>query len=219
MGFAIQNAGGTVVADVDTKFKALAVSIRPAEVTGWFSLAGKSGAATGIAANGLIFVLRQAAAATLLLVRRVGLGFIATTGFTAAQVLDFQMLISRAYTVGPSGGTALAITGNTNKHRTSFASPTAIDCRISTTAALTAGTRTQDANFVSMIGAYATAAGVGAIIPPSPTNLFGHDPEDYPIVLQQNEGIEVQVTTTMGAGGVGNIYASVEFAEVTAYGS
>lgn len=218
MGFAIQNAGGTVVADVDTKFKALAVSIRPAEVTGWFSLADKSGAVTVINANGLVFVLRQAAA-TLLLVRRVGLGFIATTGFTAAQVLDFQMRISRAYTVGPTNGTALAVTGNTNKHRTSFDSPTAIDCRISTTTALTPGTRTQDTNFVGMIGAYATAAGVGAIIPPSRNNLFDHDPEDYPIVLQQNEGIEVQVTTTMGAGGVGNIYASVEFAEVTAYGS
>jgi len=216
MGFAIQSADGSIVAELDTTFKALKVAIRPVEVTGWWSVAAKSGAATGIAANGTVFVLRQAAA-TLLLLRRLGIGFLATTGFTAAQVVDFQASISRAYTVGPTAGTAIALTGNNAKHRTSLTSPTSIDLRISAAAALTAGTRTQDANNIGMVAGYATAAGVGVIIPNSNNNLFGHDPEDYPIVLQQNEGVEVQVTTAMGAGGVGFIYGSIEFAEASAY--
>lgn len=216
MGFAIQNAAGTNVAEVDTAFKALRVSVRPMEVTGWNSVAARSGAATGIVAGGMVFVLRQAAA-TILLVRRLGIGFIATTGFTAAQVVDFQAMISRAYTVGPTGGTNIQLTGNNTKHRTDLATTTAADMRISTTAVLTAGTRTLDANSIGMAAGYATAAGVGVIIPVSLNNLLSQDAGDYPVVLQQNEGVEVQVLTAMGAGGVGTIYASCEFAEASTY--
>ena len=64
------------------------------------------------------------ASANPVIVRRVGVGLTLTTGFTAAQELRFQLQVARSWTVADSGGTAVALTGNNCKHRTSLATPT-----------------------------------------------------------------------------------------------
>lgn len=215
MGWKLTGGTSGIDADVDTTFKALRVSIRPMEVTSWISVAAKSGAATTVAAAGAIFSLRQLAA-TLLIIRRIGVGFVATTGFTAAQLLDYALFVARAFTVSDSGGTAIALTGSNCKHRTSLGTPTSVDCRIATTAALTAGTKTLDANALNMVAGYApTTAGV--VLTTSQNNLLSHDAGDYPLVLAINEGINVQNVSVMGAAGVGTIYVNAEFSEATAY--
>ena len=57
MGWKLTGGASGIDADVDTTFKALRVSIRPAEVSGWFSVGARSGAATAVAAAGAVFTI------------------------------------------------------------------------------------------------------------------------------------------------------------------
>jgi hypothetical protein len=208
------NAAGNAFADVDATFKALRVSIRPAETLGWNSIGAQTGLITGLAANSAIFSFRNISANPIL-IRRVGVGFISTVAFTAAQRVDYGLMFQRAFTASDTGGTAIALTGNNTKVRTSLATLTSVDCRIAAAAALGAGTKVADANHLSQIGGWVGAAGQG--ITASLNNLFSHDTGDYPIVLAQNEGINILNLTLMGAAGVGIAHVNIELAEVLSY--
>ena len=211
---AIQTQGSTGnVLEVDTSFKAARATLRPHEALAWNSIGAQTGGITGIAAAASIFSFRNISANPIL-VRRVGLGVINNVGFTTAQVVDFGLMVARNWTASDSGGTAIALTGNNGKHRTALGTPTSVDCRIATTAALTAGTRTLDANTLSQIGSWSAnaLASLAAM-----DNLLKHDASDYPLVLAQNEGFIIQNQTAFGAAGVCRAYVNMEFAEVTSY--
>jgi len=211
MAIQLQGNGGTV-AEVDSTFRAARITIRPQEVINWNSIAGTSGLLTGVAAAGPVFSFRNTGANPII-VRRVSLGFYTTTAFTAAQGLAYQMFKATGFTASDTGGTALYTAGQ-NKHRGSFTNiSSAPDIRISTTAALTAGTRTLET--VPLAAACGSSTGVGTGLPT--INLFSHDPGDYPLVLAQNEGFVIANGFAMGAAGVINLQTAVEFAEVTSY--
>ena len=201
---------------VDATFKAGRVSIRPPEVLSWGSVGAQSGAVTAVAANGPLFSFRYAGS-NVCMIRRVGIGWATTTGFTAGQLVDFGLVIARSFSASDSGGTAITLTGNNCKHRTSLATLTTNDCRIATTAALTAGTRTLDTNTLSQLSGFSTTATVGTFLGTGLNNLFQHDAGDYPIVLANNEGFIITVLTAMGAAGVGRLYVNFEFAEATSF--
>lgn len=209
-------SNSAILAEVDPAFDAMRVSLRPTEMLSWLSVAAQSGALTGAAANSTVFSFRNISS-NLVAVRRVGVGFIATTGFTAAQVVDFGLLFARAFTASDSAQTAIALTGSNTKVRTSLGALTSVDCRISNTAAVTVGTRTLDTNHLGMNGGYAGAAAAGVILAPSQDNLFSHNAGDHPIILAQNEGIVITNITAMGAAGVGRLYVNMELAEMSAY--
>lgn len=211
-GLLIQGSVSAVTADVDTTLKALRTSGRPPEALGWIGIAATSGAATVIAAAGPVFAFRNLSS-NLILVRKMQVGFATTTAFTTAQSLRYDLIIARSFTVSDSGGTAIAVTGSQNKLRTSLSTPTSLDVRIATTAALTAGTRTLDTVALGMVVGVSTT--VGTVVPMA--SLFEQPANGYPIVLAQNEGLIVANGLVMGAAGVGNILVSMEFAEVTAY--
>jgi hypothetical protein len=189
---------------------------QPWEVIGWQSVGAASGAMTGIVVNAPVFSLRNIST-KLLLVRRVGIGFVVATGFTAAQHVSFGLAVARAFTASDAAGTAIALTGSNAKHRTVLATPSSLDMRISAAAALTAGTRTLDANDIGMQGGWAAAATAGQIIAPSMNNLLSHDTGDYPLVLAQNEGLIISARDALGAVGVGRLYVNIEFAEADTY--
>ena len=214
MGFPISD--GTIAGDakIDSVFQALRVTLRPTQVLGWYSLGAQTGSLTLVAAAGAIFSFRNSGT-NLMLVRRIDIGFIATSTFTIAQRVDYGLVIARSFTASDTGGTAIAVTGNNGKHRTSFSTPISMDCRIATTAALTAGTKTLDGNNQAQIAGWVGAAGAG--VPVGSGNLLSHDAGDYPLVLSQNEGFNIQNITAMGAGGVGIAYVNVEFAELTTF--
>ena len=214
MAIQILGQDGVSIAGVDATKKAMRVSLNPMEVLAWQSLGARSGLITGIAALGPLFSFRNISA-NLVTIRRVGAGFMTTTAFTAAQTVDFELVVARAFAVSDSGGTAISITGSNGKHRTSLSTPTSLDARIATTAALTAGTRTLDANALGQIAGWSGAVGQG--IAPTVDNLLSHTPGDHPLVLAQNEGFIVRPITALGAAGVGNFYVNMEFAEAAAY--
>lgn len=199
-------------AEVEATHKALRSSIRPDEALNWTSVGAASGLVTAVAAGGALFSLRNISS-NLLVIRRVSVGFIVTTAFTTAQALAYQLVVARAFTASDTGGTAIALTGSQNKHRTSLATLTSVDCRIATTAALGAGTKTLDTVALGIAGGAALAVGNAM----SPQTLLQHDAGDYPIVLAQNEGINILNQFAMGAVGVINFHVNIEFGEMTAY--
>lgn len=213
---ALENASGTNVAEIDTAFKSLRTSIRPMEVTSWLDVAAASAALTGVAANAAVFSFRNISTNPVI-VRRVGVGFICTTGFTAAQSLLWGLKVARAFSASDIGGTAVALAANNCKARTSLGALTSNDCRIASTGALAAGTKTLDTNDMGITGAYALAATAGVLLAPSPNNLLQHDSGDYPLVLAQNEGFNVMNLVAMGAGGVGTLIVNMEVAEAATF--
>ena len=216
MSVQISGVNGTTLQDVDPTFGAARVSIRPAETLGWNSVGVFTGATTVVAANGTLFSFRNISASPIV-VRRIGVGHVVTTGFTAAQMLQLQLFFARAWTVSDSGGTAIAITGSNGKHRTSLATPTSVDCRVSTTGALTAGTRVLDPNALAVVGYYAAAATAANALPYVNNALLSQATGDHPLVLAQNEGIVIANGIVHGAGGVGTYCFGLEFAEVSSY--
>jgi hypothetical protein len=199
---------------VDPAHGAARVSMRPSDALGWNSVGVASGSLTGIAANAGIFSFRNLSSNPIL-VRRVGIGFVTTTAFTAAQMVSFGLLVARSFTASDSGGTAIAFSGANGKHRTALGTPTSVDCRIATTVALGGGTRTLDANALGIQAGWSGAA--GTTIAPALNNLMSHDTGDYPIVLAQNEGLVIASLTAMGAGGAGLATVTMEFAEASAF--
>lgn len=208
----IQGGTSGALAEVDATFKAQRVTIRPVELIGYHSIGGNSGALTGVAANGAVFSLRNTGA-NLLLIRRVMIGFVTTTAFTTAQGLAYSLIKATGFTASDTGGTALYTAGQ-NKHRTSMANITsAPDVRISSTAALAAGTRTLET--VGMGVAGGTSNAVGTSLAPQP--LLEQDTGDYPLVLAQNEGLIISNLIAMGAAGVIQLHVNLEMAEVTSF--
>lgn len=214
---ALQIAGFTPanIMETDATFKAARATLRPPEAVGWYSVGLKSGALTGLAAGAPLFTLRNLAS-NLLMVRRIGVGFLTTTAFLAPQIVDFGLTGARAFTASDSGGNAVTLTGtNNSKHRTSLAAPTNFDMRIAGAAALTAGTRTLDAAPMASVAAFSGALGAG--LAPAPGNLLQHDASDYPLILALNEGLVITALTAFGATGVGTAYVNIEFAEAVAF--
>jgi hypothetical protein len=207
------SAAGTALL-VDPNFGAARVTMRPMDTLGWNSVGVPTGAVTGLAAGAAIFSFRNISANPVL-VRRVGVGFVTTTAFTASQLVSFGLVVARNFTASDSGGTAVTLTGSNAKHRTTLSTPTSLDCRVSTTAALTAGTRTLDANNLAVAAGWSGTA--GTIIVPALNNLLSHDTGDYPLVLAQNEGLIIANLTAMGAAGVGVATVAIEFAEASAF--
>lgn len=214
MSIQIVGTDPTGILAVDPAAKAARASVRPHTNIGWSSLGVKSGVLATIAAAGPVFAFRNIGE-NFILIRRMGLGLIETNAFAAAQKVDFSLNVARHWYGSDSGGTATSIVSNFGKHRTGLETPNGFDVRISSGAALGAGTRVPDANALSILGVWAGA--VGQLIPTAQDNLFGHSPGDYPLVLRQNEGILILNATLMGAGGGLVIDLSMEFVEVEVF--
>jgi hypothetical protein len=209
----IEGGISNALQEVNNGFKAARSAIYPQEVFAWNSICAPTGLLTGVAANGAIFSLKNNGANPVG-ISRVGIGFLCTVAFTTAQRMEFALRVMRNITVTASGGTQLNITANNTKHRTNLNTPTQLDCRIATTAALAGGTNTADTNYMAINGFW--VGGIGTIVPFAPNNLFTHDAGDYPIVLAQNESIVIDNLQAMGATGVGVAYVAVEFCEFVA---
>lgn len=210
---AIQTQGFSgVVQEVDTTFRAGRSTLRSAEAINWSRVGGTSGLLTVVAAAGPVFSFRNTGANPIL-VDLAQVAFVTTTAFTTAQSLQYQMFKASSFTASDTGGTALYTAGQ-NKLRNSQTNITsAPDIRISTTAALTAGTRTLETVPIAVASGTSTTVGTGMTL----QDLFRSSPGEYPLVLAQNEGFIIANGQTMGAAGVINLQVNIRFAEVTAY--
>jgi hypothetical protein len=210
----IEGGSSGALQEVDPNFLAGRVSERPIPALSWNSVGARSGLLTGLTANAPILSLRNLSA-NLLIIRRVGFGFVTTTAFTAARLVDAALYFARSFTASDAGGNTITLTGDQANHRTSLAAPTSINLRISDTAALTPGTRTLDTVALARTGKWSAVEGDGINV--TPDNLVKHASGSYPLVLAQNEGLVLQSTEAFGAAGILRMYVNLEIAEVSAY--
>lgn len=218
--------GGEMI--VDPTFGAARVKLSPNEfmnqgqVGGHYQVAQVTGLLTVAAAASAMFSFRWAPPAggpTFAVLKRLQMGWIMTTAFSAAQVVDFDVVRCTAFTAADTGGTALTpFTGNNQKARTGLMGTSQVaDMRISTTSALGAGTKTQDANpFGYLPSPTASTAGNTALVTGSPlVDLYKEDAiAQHPQMFGNNEGFNIRVVTLMGTAGVLKAYVVVTWAEV-----
>lgn len=221
MSIQIQGVGGVGIGAggeaQSSSSKALKVQCMPYDYgsLGSYKIAKATGTmAAGLAANAPVMSFRWTSSVALAVITKVCLyGLGSLTGFTVGQAL-FELYMARAFSAVDSGGTALTLTTNNGKLRTSMGTTLLGDFRVSATATLTAGTRTLDAQ---PIGIYQhslpNTANFNFAVGELP--LFNADADGHPIVLATQEGIVLQATvpaTGTWLSGVG-----VCWSEVTAF--
>jgi len=181
---------------------------------------GTIGAA--LAANSELFQFRfLSGAKSFALVWKVifdGMGII--TVATAAGAHGFYLSPARVWTAAGSGGTRIAVSGDNLQMETSIGNSQVNDIGIATTGALTAGTKTLDANGQGQaIGGVGTAAvtayGASSIVMPQP--LFDSESAGMPMVFANQEGFVIR-TTHAGAASMTYVAGfTVQWSEVTAF--
>lgn len=221
-GIQLISSGGLVIAGKEEARNPLQSSLGP--IGGNFyrysGFTGTIGAA--LAANSEVLQFRFVTGAkTLALVQKVmfdGIGIVAVA--TAGGPLGFHLTPARSWTAAGSGGTRIAPSGNNLKMETASSTSQVSDIGIATTGALTAGTKTLDANSAGQaIGGVGTAAvtayGPTPLIPNQA--LFNMDDAGMPLVLGNQEGFVVRTTH---AGPAGLTYVAgftIQWAEVAAF--
>lgn len=219
MAVQLQGNGGTV-AEVDgTSYRALRVSPRPidAGAFGHYRLSTTVALVVTQAANGTLFSFRWGDATRLCVIQFIRLQCLQTAAATATIMPSFEVFTARSFTASDSAGTALTLTGNSFKKRTSMGTTLVTDIRKSAVAAgLTVGTRTLDGDALLQMPTQQT------ITTPNATRYAASvdftDGIDHPIVFAQNEGFIVRgPTVVFGAAGTANLIVDVGWAEVTSY--
>lgn len=218
---AIQLQGNSgVVADVDgTTFRAQKVTQRPMEYgsAGHYKVSIETGAiAAGAAADAEILQLRNPSSALLAVITLLQVDYLyATTAFTAG-LGRLRSTVARGWTTDGSGGTPAVLTGDNNQMRTTMGAA-ASTLRVSSTAALGAGTKTLDAQDVGQWRGAIAATANANLLDLKPVYLFNPALADgeHPLVLAVNEGLVVRATVP--ATGVWVCGLTVRWAEVTAF--
>ena len=208
----IEDALGTVLARVDATQQALRVTPRPMQAAGYYRFASVTGLLTAVAAQGELMQFRWASVTHLALIQQLRVRAICTTAFTAAQEVGYNAATVTGWTVNGTGGTDIVPNASNLMKRTSFPQSQVASLRFATTAALGAGTKTIfGTNFWEKNG---YAAAVGAEIVNHSADMTDGGAE-YPIVLQQNEGIILRNgPTAMGAAGLVKLSVEIAWAEV-----
>src|SRR6266481_6335678 len=111
------------------------------------------------------------------------------SGLASGNLAFGAMDTTGAICTNATGGT---LTTNNGKLRTSFATTGVSDFRIASTATLTAGTRTLDAQPLASVE-FAVSTAIDAGLLPT-TDLFRPAIGESPLVLAQNEGFVLQAT-------------------------
>jgi hypothetical protein len=216
-GVPIKSGASSDLVTVNPNTKAARVTSLPTDIgsLGSYSGAFTSGTiAAGAAANALVFSTRWNNASNYLLLRRVSVSILGLTAFTAGNG-QCKIFFTRSFTASDSGGTAITL-GAFTKRKTAFGNSQITDIRISSTAALTTGTGTDDTYELSNV---AFAVDTTAIKVHQPTyTLWGPDfSGEWPLVIANNEGFRVRCT--MPATGTWNAQVGIEWSEIVASGS
>ncbi len=190
-----------------------AVTIGP-PLLGSYCMGANTGTmAAGLGAGSPIYSFRYGGA-NLAIVRKVSTEANDVTTAFVAGAAKFDMIAARSFSASDTGGTAATLTGNNGKLRTSFATTAVSDLRISSTATLTAGTRTLDAQPLSTVE-FPVSTAIDAALIPAATVLYQAQVGESPLVLATNEGFVIQATVP----GTGTWSASVRVCwdEVSAF--
>lgn len=231
----IQTGDGTGgLLSVNANTKAARMSDYPTDVgsMGAYAIDTVSGTfAAGLGAAAPVYSCRWSDATRLMLVRGVYIQALhVATAFTQGFI-TIDMVVARSFTVADSAGASILPVTSSQKKKTNFGTTLINDLRQSTTATLTAGTRTLDTqpiaayrgiipatqiNYPMISPAFAPAAVLssgGGLFPLFVPELNG----SWPLVLTTNEGFILRATVP--ATGTWNMSVRLVWEEITASGS
>lgn len=194
---------------------------------GAYRIAMTSGTiAASLGANSELFQFRYVTAASrVCLVAGISVSaamIVTPTAGTTPVNMQLRATSARAWTVAGSGGTRATMTTNNQKLRTSHATSEVNDIGMATTAALTAGTKTLDAQDLGSVtgGIYFDLA-AGDINNQliAPTNLLGEFAAGmvFPLVLANQEGFIIRSGIAMPATLTWNLSVNVIWSEVDGF--
>lgn len=157
----------------------------------------------------------------LCVIRKVSVSAsVTTTMFAAGVPVELDFVKSTAWTAAGTGGTAVAPAA-TLKRRSSLHGSSLIasgDIRISTTAALGAGTKTLEANSMGalVVGGPITAGLNGQFLTNFPIFEANVTEGDYPLILESKEGFSIR-SIAVPATGTWRLAVTVDWTEVGSY--
>lgn len=217
MSVQIRGSGGSL-AEVQSGALVVRATTVPTDVgaLGAYGVSLASGVmAAGLAAGAEIFQFRWTHASQLACITRVTMWAGGIGGFTAG-VCRFDLTLARAWTADGSGGTAATMTGNNGKKRASYATSAVGAIRVASTAALSSGTKTLDAQAVGSVGSSTLgSASAGDKLVGPVAELFRYDGISHALVLAANEGLVIRATVP--AAGSWSFGVTVEWSELTAF--
>lgn len=178
--------------------------------------------AAALASGSEFFQFRYVTAASrVAVVQRVTLSIGASAAATAAGVVPIRMTVARSWTADGSGGSAATLTGDNAQLRTAHSASEVSTTRISTTAALTAGTKTLD---TTDIAAVSVGIGTGAITVAVPLQLLGETvlfeappSGGHPLILANQEGFVLRTGAAWPATMTWGASVNVHWTEVPAF--
>jgi hypothetical protein len=169
------------------------------------------------AANGTLFSFRWGDASRICVIQDIRIQFMQTAAATATIMPVFSVFQARAWSVSDSAGTALTLTTNSFKKRTSMGTTLVTDIRKSALAAgLTAGTRTLDADPIMQLPVSSTITTPNASL--YVVDLDLDSGTAHPLVFAQNEGFIIQgPSVAFGVAGTANLAVDVAWTEIAAF--
>ena len=167
--------------------------------------------AATLAAASPLFSFRWGSTTRLCVLDFISLGVSVNGVITTSVSMPLELVIARSFTASDSGGTALTLTGNNNKYRTSFDTSLVTDARIATTGTLTAGTRTLDSQAAAMLPCV-TGTAIG--VPLTMTTIYARS-SLFPIVLAQDEGFIIRNQSAGPATGTFTLHGQMRWFETT----
>lgn len=211
-----------VLAQVDKSHAALRTTLRPPEtgVYGSYRLSLESGViAAGIAANSPVWEMRWGQSSVIAIIRKLQMQAVVSTTAFASTAADSSFALYRAQgftTIDATGATLAAFTpaksqANATRMSSSQFSSDSSSTRtaqggigISSTAAMSGGTKTLDANPIHIIvGRILASAAAETIITPEPPPYL-IDPSESPVIppieLSANEGLILVAVAITGTG-------------------
>lgn len=197
----------------------------PVGAGGGYRIAMQSGTiAAALGANSELFQFRYVTSANrVCIVHGISVSAGANVAASAAALAALRATVARGWTVAGSGGTRATLTGNNQKLRTSFATSEVNDIGMATTAALTVGTKTLDAQDIGGIsfgigtGAITTSVALNLV---SATNLLGDFSAGmaWPLVLVNQEGFVIRSgANAFPAGMTWTLNVNVAWSEVDSF--
>lgn len=201
------------LAEVDSTWSSLRVTPRPVDYGGggYYRATSISGDFTTLAAGGIVWAFRWTSATLYALIYNLRWTWYTKTAFTTSQVVDHAAWVVRGFTGADTGGSTLTLSSANNQKRTSMAASAVQEIRYSTTAVLSAGTRTVDPQPFMYRAGWSSAMSTG-LTDTQPLDCKMR--QEGPLVLSQNEGVEITNVTLMGAAGIIKFSVECAWAEI-----
>jgi len=217
----VGNVNNTTAAEVEANTKAMRAVLRPDDVgsLGMYRVALVSGTmAAALAAASPIVQFRNGNVSNLILPRLIEFSAGNTATAFTAGICSFTLFRATSWSASGTGGT-LSLPGAQNKLRTSFGSSLMTagnnsDIRVSSTATLTAGTKTNDTVPLGSVQSSIPAV-AGTPLTPGKVKLLEQRGWEYPLTFAQNEGFEIQATVP--ATGTWTFECTIYWEELAAY--